>query len=299
MELSPLPSEYVPNYLTNYHHHHHQQQHNPQPALTNYYSSEETQSSSSIYANSPPFMVPSGDRYIYAQLNNSPSLYYSNWPASNTGLVPDCSTTATAATHQNLTLLPVTPLTISEKTEEFHCFIDEEPRLGYNSPAEEDSFRVAANHNLIHQSTPTSSTTSSKGISGERKGKKWNAQSRPRGARAARKRGSSDDSETTPASPTVLKKRRLAANARERRRMNGLNDAFDKLRDVVPALGSDVKLSKFETLQMALTYITALGDLLDKDSDSELATYTLFNNETTERFARVIREHTSSLYDSS
>lgn len=79
--------------------------------------------------------------------------------------------------------------------------------------------------------------------------------------------------------------------------MNGLNDAFDKLRDVVPAIDEEHKLSKFETLQMALTYIAALGELVDKGS--ELSTYTLFNNETTERFARVIREHTSTLYESS
>ena len=32
----------------------------------------------------------------------------------------------------------------------------------------------------------------------------------------------------SPASPTTMKKRRLAANTRERRRMNGLNTAFDK-----------------------------------------------------------------------
>lgn len=63
----------------------------------------------------------------------------------------------------------------------------------------------------------------------------------------------------------VMKKRRLAANARERRRMNGLNEAFDKLRDVVPALGADHKLSKFETLQMAQTYISALCELLHND----------------------------------
>lgn len=63
----------------------------------------------------------------------------------------------------------------------------------------------------------------------------------------------------------VMKKRRLAANARERRRMNGLNEAFDKLRDVVPALGVDHKLSKFETLQMAQTYIAALCELLHND----------------------------------
>ena len=59
-------------------------------------------------------------------------------------------------------------------------------------------------------------------------------------------------------------KRRLAANARERRRMNGLNDAFERLREVVPALGNDRKLSKYETLQMAQTYISALSELLKK-----------------------------------
>lgn len=63
-------------------------------------------------------------------------------------------------------------------------------------------------------------------------------------------------------SAAIAKKRRLAANARERRRMNNLNDAFDKLRDVVPSLGNDRKLSKYETLQMAQTYITALNELL-------------------------------------
>lgn len=60
----------------------------------------------------------------------------------------------------------------------------------------------------------------------------------------------------------VKKKRRDAANRRERRRMNGLNDAFERLRGVVPTLGSDRKLSKFETLRMAQTYITALNQLL-------------------------------------
>lgn len=58
------------------------------------------------------------------------------------------------------------------------------------------------------------------------------------------------------------KRRRLAANARERRRMNSLNEAFDRLRGVVPAADDHRKLSKFETLQMAQTYIAALYDLL-------------------------------------
>ncbi|KAL5234030.1 hypothetical protein ACI65C_001440 [Semiaphis heraclei] len=58
------------------------------------------------------------------------------------------------------------------------------------------------------------------------------------------------------------KRRRLAANARERRRMNGLNEAFDRLRGVVPATDDERKLSKFETLQMAQTYIMALHEQL-------------------------------------
>lgn len=63
-------------------------------------------------------------------------------------------------------------------------------------------------------------------------------------------------------SPIVKRKRRLAANARERRRMQNLNQAFDKLRQYLPQLGNDRQLSKHETLQMAQTYITALYELL-------------------------------------
>lgn len=63
--------------------------------------------------------------------------------------------------------------------------------------------------------------------------------------------------------PVILRKRRLAANARERRRMQNLNQAFDRLRTFLPQLGQDRQLSKYETLQMAQTYIMALYDLLD------------------------------------
>uniref|UniRef100_A0A1B0CBZ3 BHLH domain-containing protein n=1 Tax=Lutzomyia longipalpis TaxID=7200 RepID=A0A1B0CBZ3_LUTLO len=63
-------------------------------------------------------------------------------------------------------------------------------------------------------------------------------------------------------SPVVKRKRRLAANARERKRMRTLNSAFDRLRQYLPSLGNDRQLSKHETLQMAQTYITALWELL-------------------------------------
>ncbi|XP_072229404.1 transcription factor Atoh1 [Leuresthes tenuis] len=60
------------------------------------------------------------------------------------------------------------------------------------------------------------------------------------------------------------RRRRLAANARERRRMLGLNVAFDRLRSVIPNLESDKKLSKSETLQMAQIYIATLSELLQE-----------------------------------
>ncbi|XP_023257898.1 protein atonal homolog 1-like [Seriola lalandi dorsalis] len=58
------------------------------------------------------------------------------------------------------------------------------------------------------------------------------------------------------------KHRRVAANARERRRMHGLNKAFDELRSVIPSLENEKKLSKYDTLQMAQIYINELSELL-------------------------------------
>lgn len=58
------------------------------------------------------------------------------------------------------------------------------------------------------------------------------------------------------------KPRRVAANARERRRMHGLNKAFDELRSVIPSLENEKKLSKYDTLQLAQIYINELSELL-------------------------------------
>ena len=68
-----------------------------------------------------------------------------------------------------------------------------------------------------------------------------------------------------PPSPSVLKHRREAANARERKRMNGLNDAFERLREVVPNLTTEQKMSKIETLHMAQTYIKALAGMIERE----------------------------------
>jgi len=55
---------------------------------------------------------------------------------------------------------------------------------------------------------------------------------------------------------------RRAANVRERRRMSHLNDAFDGLRKRVPTFAYEKKLSRIETLRLAVTYIRFMADLL-------------------------------------
>ena len=88
-------------------------------------------------------------------------------------------------------------------------------------------------------------------------------QQTPRKGRGGRKKN------LHPPSQTILRHRRDAANARERKRMNGLNDAFERLREVVPNLNSEQKMSKIETLLMAQTYIKALAKLIEtEDSKS-------------------------------
>ncbi|XP_075409033.1 neurogenic differentiation factor 4 [Tenrec ecaudatus] len=57
--------------------------------------------------------------------------------------------------------------------------------------------------------------------------------------------------------------RRVKANARERARMHGLNDALDNLRRVMPCYSKTQKLSKIETLRLARNYIWALSEVLE------------------------------------
>ncbi|KAJ8260313.1 hypothetical protein GJAV_G00179540 [Gymnothorax javanicus] len=57
--------------------------------------------------------------------------------------------------------------------------------------------------------------------------------------------------------------RRVKANARERSRMHGLNDALENLRSVMPCFSKTQKLSKIETLRLARNYIWALSEALE------------------------------------
>lgn len=66
-----------------------------------------------------------------------------------------------------------------------------------------------------------------------------------------------------PLSQEELNNQRNQANVRERQRTQSLNDAFSKLREIVPTQPSD-KLSKRETLKLAHMYIDFLNEVLER-----------------------------------
>ncbi|XP_026148712.1 basic helix-loop-helix transcription factor scleraxis-like isoform X1 [Mastacembelus armatus] len=66
----------------------------------------------------------------------------------------------------------------------------------------------------------------------------------------------------TGSSPNVEVRQRTAANARERDRTNSVNTAFTALRTLIPTEPADRKLSKIETLRLASSYISHLGNVL-------------------------------------
>uniref|UniRef100_A0A8C5EYJ2 BHLH domain-containing protein n=1 Tax=Gouania willdenowi TaxID=441366 RepID=A0A8C5EYJ2_GOUWI len=63
--------------------------------------------------------------------------------------------------------------------------------------------------------------------------------------------------------------RRVKANARERSRMHGLNDALENLRSIMPCQSKTQKLSKIDTLRLARNYICALSEALEGGVSTE------------------------------
>ena len=61
---------------------------------------------------------------------------------------------------------------------------------------------------------------------------------------------------------------RQAANQRERKRMQSINDAFEGLRAHIPTLPYEKRLSKVDTLRVAIGYIGFLAELLDVEAQS-------------------------------
>uniref|UniRef100_A0A8C3JUZ1 BHLH domain-containing protein n=1 Tax=Calidris pygmaea TaxID=425635 RepID=A0A8C3JUZ1_9CHAR len=75
------------------------------------------------------------------------------------------------------------------------------------------------------------------------------------------------------AAPPPPQRRRLphrqAANVRERKRMLNINSAFDELRCHVPTFPYERRLSKIDTLRLAVAYIALLGEILLSGCDPQ------------------------------
>lgn len=63
----------------------------------------------------------------------------------------------------------------------------------------------------------------------------------------------------------ITGKQRVAANERERKRMNSINRGFDHLRQRLPCPPHEKKLSKVDTLKGAMEYIQQLQAVLDHE----------------------------------
>ena len=59
----------------------------------------------------------------------------------------------------------------------------------------------------------------------------------------------------------------VAGNRKERRRTQSINTAFAELRDCIPNVPADTKLSKIKTLRLATSYIAYLTDMVSRDDN--------------------------------
>ncbi|XP_048190245.1 heart- and neural crest derivatives-expressed protein 1 isoform X2 [Perognathus longimembris pacificus] len=65
-----------------------------------------------------------------------------------------------------------------------------------------------------------------------------------------------------------LGRRKGAGPKKERRRTESINSAFAELRECIPNVPADTKLSKIKTLRLATSYIAYLMDVLAKDAQA-------------------------------
>lgn len=99
-------------------------------------------------------------------------------------------------------------------------------------------------------------------------------QQRRESSKTQRAVGNNDDSMSSPGSSSntdsfggTHKVQRFAANVRERRRMLSINSAFEHLRLHVPTFPYEKRLSKIDTLRLAIAYISLLQELLNTELD--------------------------------
>jgi len=71
-------------------------------------------------------------------------------------------------------------------------------------------------------------------------------------------------------------KQRNLANRQQRTRTQTMNSAFEDLRQHIPNVPVDTKLSKIKTLRLAISYIRYLMDVLEETKDGKPCTKTNF-----------------------
>ncbi|XP_031550044.1 heart- and neural crest derivatives-expressed protein 2-like [Actinia tenebrosa] len=67
-------------------------------------------------------------------------------------------------------------------------------------------------------------------------------------------------------------KKRTTANRKERKRTQTMNSAFEDLRQHIPNVPVDTKLSKIKTLRLAISYIRYLNEVLEETKDGKPCT---------------------------
>lgn len=63
-------------------------------------------------------------------------------------------------------------------------------------------------------------------------------------------------------------RRKTSANKKERRRTQSINNAFAELRECIPNVPADTKLSKIKTLRLATSYIAYLMEVLHTEDSN-------------------------------
>lgn len=94
-------------------------------------------------------------------------------------------------------------------------------------------------------------------------------------------------------------KRRASGPKKERRRTESINTAFAELRECIPNVPADTKLSKIKTLRLATSYIAYLMDILAKDSgetEGFKAEIKKFENRDLKRKREVVSEQPTNIF---
>lgn len=130
-------------------------------------------------------------------------------------------------------------------------------------------------HGSDNNSTDSSSASDEGGSSKKQQKKTTSSSSSVTSSSGGNNSGSRRKRSTLSARERNL--RRLESNERERMRMHSLNDAFQALREVIPHVTMERKLSKIETLTLAKNYIMALTNVICEMRGEQLP-YKLLTN---------------------